>query len=257
MSHEIRTPMNGILGMVDLVKRSSLSEDQKEMVATIQDSGNALLSLINDILDISKIEAGRIELEVLPSDLAEVSVSALEVIAANAAKNQQALILIQDPLLPSKLLLDGLRLRQILVNLAGNAIKFSPLSAEIVVRIELIERQAGDYCDVLIRVIDQGIGLSAEAQENIFADFAQAEKSTSRIYGGTGLGLAICRRLVEVCRAASKWSASWVKGRNLKYSFVCRKHLMLPLSGKQSTCRGSTCFTLVPRPAALNRSAAC
>jgi PAS domain S-box-containing protein len=198
MSHEIRTPMNGILGMVDLMKRSPLSEDQKEMVATIQDSGKALLSLINDILDISKIEAGRIELESVPSDLAEVSESALEVIAANAAKHQQSLILIQDPALPSNLLLDGLRLRQILVNLVGNAIKFSPLSAEIVVRIEQLERQVGDYCDVLIRVIDQGIGLSAEAQANIFADFAQAEKSTSRIYGGTGLGLAICRRLVEV-----------------------------------------------------------
>ena len=216
MSHEIRTPMNGILGMVDLMKRSPLSEDQKEMVATIQDSGNALLSLINDILDISKIEAGRIELEVLPSDLAEVSVSALEVIAANAAKNQQALILIQDPLLPSKLLLDGLRLRQILVNLAGNAIKFSPLSAEIVVRIELIERQAGDYCDVLIRVIDQGIGLSAEAQENIFADFAQAEKSTSRIYGGTGLGLAICRRLVEVMQGSIEVVSQLGQGAEFK-----------------------------------------
>ncbi|MDB2706502.1 ATP-binding protein [Pseudomonadales bacterium] len=198
MSHEIRTPMNGILGMVDLMKRSPLSEDQKEMVATIQDSGKALLSLINDILDISKIEAGRIELESLPSDLAEVSESALEVISSNAAKHQQSLILIQDPALPSNLLLDGLRLRQILVNLVGNAIKFSPLAAEIVVRIEKLERQVGDYCDVLIRVIDQGIGLSAEAQANIFADFAQAEKSTSRIYGGTGLGLAICRRLVEV-----------------------------------------------------------
>ena len=198
MSHEIRTPMNGILGMVDLMKRSPLSEDQKEMVATIQDSGKALLSLINDILDISKIEAGRIELEMTPSDLAEVSESALEAIAANAAKNQQSLILIQDPAVPSNLLLDGLRLRQILVNLVGNAIKFSPLAAEIVVRIELLERQAGDYCDVLIRVIDQGIGMSADAQENIFADFSQAEKSTSRIYGGTGLGLAICRRLVEV-----------------------------------------------------------
>ena len=90
MSHEIRTPMNGILGMVDLMKRSPLSEDQKEMVATIQDSGKALLSLINDILDISKIEAGRIELESLPSDLAEVSESALEVISANAAKHQQS-----------------------------------------------------------------------------------------------------------------------------------------------------------------------
>ena len=198
MSHEIRTPMNGILGMVDLMKRSRLDKDQNEMVKTIQDSGQTLLSLINDILDISKIEAGKIELELVAADLAEVAETALEVIATNAAKNEQSLILSFDPNLPSNLMLDRMRLRQILVNLVGNAIKFSPAKAEIVVRLELVNDAPPDPCALRLSVIDQGIGLSPEAKENIFADFAQAEKSTSRIYGGTGLGLAICRRLVEV-----------------------------------------------------------
>ncbi|MGB2331371.1 MAG: histidine kinase dimerization/phospho-acceptor domain-containing protein, partial [Pseudomonadales bacterium] len=122
MSHEIRTPMNGILGMVDLMKRSALDENQTEMVKTIQDSGQALLSLINDILDISKVEAGKIELDLVASDLAEVAETALEVISTNAAKNEQSLILNFDPCIPSNLMLDRMRLRQILVNLVGNAI---------------------------------------------------------------------------------------------------------------------------------------
>ena len=198
MSHEIRTPMNGILGMVDLMKRSALDENQTEMVKTIQDSGQALLSLINDILDISKVEAGKIELDLVASDLAEVAETALEVISTNAAKNEQSLILNFDPCIPSNLMLDRMRLRQILVNLVGNAIKFSPLQGEIVVRLELLDGGPPGLSALRLSVIDRGIGLSDEAKENIFADFAQAEKSTSRIYGGTGLGLAICRRLVEV-----------------------------------------------------------
>ena len=198
MSHEIRTPMNGILGMVDLLKREVSDLDHSEMLNTIQNSGMSLLSLINDILDISKIEAGRIDLEIVPSDLGDVAEQALEVIATNASKNEQSLILIVDPQLPRRLMLDGLRLRQIFVNLVGNAIKFSPRRSDIVVRIELLARdEAQKTCDIVIRVIDDGIGLSQEAQEKIFQDFSQAEKSTSRVFGGTGLGLAICRRLVE------------------------------------------------------------
>ncbi|MAU91198.1 MAG: hypothetical protein CBD42_002525 [Gammaproteobacteria bacterium TMED182] len=164
MSHEIRTPMNGILGIVDLMKRSPLEKDQSEMVKTIQDSGQTLLSLINDILDISKIEAGKIELELVAADLAEVAETALEVIATNAAKNEQSLILSFDPNLPSNLMLDRMRLRQILVNLVGNAIKFSPAKAEIVVRLELVNDAPPDRCALRLSVIDQGIGLSPEAK---------------------------------------------------------------------------------------------
>ena len=150
--------MNGILGMVDLMKRSPLNDDQSEMVKTIQDSGKALLSLINDILDISKIEAGKMDLELASADLAEVAEAALEVIAINAAKNQQSLILNFDPNIPNNLMLDGMRLRQILVNLVGNAIKFSPLNAEIIVRIEQVGVASEDQCVLRLSVIDQGIG---------------------------------------------------------------------------------------------------
>ena len=197
MSHEIRTPMNGIMGMVDLLKREITNPDHAEMLATAQNSGSALLSLIDDILDISKIESGRIELDLANGDLGEVAEAALEVVTTNASANDQSLVLIVDPNLPGRLMFDALRIRQILVNLVGNAIKFSPSRADIVVRIESLPEKVPGKCEVLIRVIDVGIGMSAEAQANIFEDFSQAEKSTSRIYGGTGLGLAICRRLVE------------------------------------------------------------
>ncbi len=197
MSHEIRTPMNGVVGMVDLLRRTKLDDDQREMLNTVRESGLSLLALLNDILDISKIEAGKIELERTVTDPVELAEQALAVVAPNAAKNDQSLIVQGDAALPVNLLVDNLRVRQILTNLVGNAIKFSDEATEIVVRLELLESDQDRGAHVMFSVIDSGIGISLEAQSHLFEDFAQAEKSTARVYGGTGLGLSICRRLVE------------------------------------------------------------
>ena len=197
MSHEIRTPMNGVVGMVDLLRRTKLDDDQREMLNTIRESGLSLLALLNDILDISKIEAGKIELERTVTDPVVLAEQALAVVAPNAAKNDQSLIVQGDAGLPVNLLVDNLRVRQILTNLVGNAIKFSDEATEIVVRLELLESDQDRGAHVMFSVIDSGIGISLEAQSQLFEDFAQAEKSTARVYGGTGLGLSICRRLVE------------------------------------------------------------
>lgn len=197
MSHEIRTPMNGVVGMVDLLRRTKLDDDQREMLNTIRESGLSLLALLNDILDISKIEAGKIELERTVTDPVVLAEQALAVVAPNAAKNNQSLIVQGDAGLPVNLLVDNLRVRQILTNLVGNAIKFSDETTEIVVRLELLESDQDRGAHVMFSVIDSGIGISLEAQSQLFEDFAQAEKSTARVYGGTGLGLSICRRLVE------------------------------------------------------------
>ena len=197
MSHEIRTPMNGVVGMVDLLRRTKLDDDQREMLNTIRESGLSLLALLNDILDISKIEAGKIELERTVTDPVVLAEQALAVVAPNAAKNDQSLIVQGDAGLPVNLLVDNLRVRQILTNLVGNAIKFSDETTEIVVRLELLESDQDRGAHVMFSVIDSGIGISLEAQSQLFENFAQAEKSTARVYGGTGLGLSICRRLVE------------------------------------------------------------
>ena len=197
MSHEIRTPMNGVVGMVDLLRRTKLDDDQREMLNTIRESGLSLLALLNDILDISKIEAGKIDLERTATDPVVLAEQALAAVAPNAAKNDQSLIVQGDAGLPVNLLVDNLRVRQILTNLVGNAIKFSDEATEIVVRLELLESDQDRGAHVMFSVIDSGIGISLEAQSQLFEDFAQAEKSTARVYGGTGLGLSICRRLVE------------------------------------------------------------
>ena len=197
MSHEIRTPMNGVVGMVDLLRRTKLDDDQREMLNTIRESGLSLLALLNDILDISKIEAGKIDLERTVTDPVVLAEQALAAVAPNAAKNDQSLIVQGDAGLPVNLLVDNLRVRQILTNLVGNAIKFSDEATEIVVRLELLESDQDRGAHVMFSVIDSGIGISLEAQSQLFEDFAQAEKSTARVYGGTGLGLSICRRLVE------------------------------------------------------------
>jgi two-component system sensor histidine kinase/response regulator len=194
MSHEIRTPMNGVIGMASLLRSTSLDAEQRDLVETLCQSGDSLLSIINDILDFSKIEAGRLELEHIDFDLTDQVQSAVHLHAANAAQKGLELIVDIDPAAPAYVCGDPVRLRQILLNLVGNAIKFTA-SGEIGVHVRPATGRPGRVC---FEVTDTGIGIPADVQSSLFQAFVQADSSTTRRFGGTGLGLAICKRLAEL-----------------------------------------------------------
>jgi len=196
VSHEVRTPLNGVLGMAGLLLDSGLEEDQRHFAATIRDSGEMLLDLINDILDFSKIEAGRLELEVTDFEPSPLVESIIELLAPRAHAKQIDLVSCVHPDLPPVLSGDPGRLRQIMLNLVGNAIKFTKTGG---VALELrLERIAGHSIVMLCRVTDTGIGIPAHVQSKLFQRFSQGDAATTRIHGGTGLGLAICKQLVTL-----------------------------------------------------------
>jgi signal transduction histidine kinase/CheY-like chemotaxis protein/HPt (histidine-containing phosphotransfer) domain-containing protein len=196
MSHEIRTPVNGVLGMLELVKQTRLDAKQQRYIATAHHSAGLLLGLINEILDISKIEAGKIELEQAPFDLREVVEEVVETFADFAYGKGLELSCSIPANLPTALIGDAGRLRQVLTNLIGNAVKFTD-KGEVAVDVEAVEA-VGASVSFAFRVSDTGIGVPADKQRHIFDAFAQADSSTTRRYGGTGLGLSIAIQLCQM-----------------------------------------------------------
>ena len=244
MSHEIRTPLNGIVGFTQLLKSTELTADQEEFITVIENSSENLLTIVNDILDLSKIKANKIELESIPFNPIEKFESAVESYGARAAEKDIELAVYIDPELPAPLIGDPTKISQIIVNLVSNAIKFTSAKGFIDVKIEKRAETADDVT-VKFSVKDTGIGITEEQKEKIFEAFSQADVSTSRKYGGTGLGLAISGKLASFMGGKLDIESKEGEGSTFFFSLTLKKGEFAALTEKPNM-RGFTVATVLP-----------
>jgi PAS domain S-box-containing protein len=228
MSHELRTPMNGIMGMTDLLAETVLSEEQREYLNIINQSSSALLYILNEILDLSKIEAGKMVLNQEPIEIRDALESVLDLFTAKALEKRIEMICHVDMSVPPVIIGDAVRLRQVLVNLVGNAVKFTD-TGSIAISVEAI--QTGDPSVLTLEFVvrDTGIGIAADKQGLLFQSFSQLHSAINRKYGGTGLGLAICKKLVELMDGTIGVESA--EGKGSAFHFTLQTNVLEPMKG--------------------------
>jgi CheY-like chemotaxis protein len=230
MSHEIRTPMNGVIGTLQLLSDTELGPAQQEYVTTAHKSAHSLLTILNDILDLSKIEAGKLNIELIPLDLREIVSELVTLHAMTAEEKVIQLYADIDEQLPQVLIGDPTRIRQILANLISNALKFTE-KGHVLIRIRVLSRE-GNNADIRMEVEDTGVGIQEEVIGKLFNEFTQADGSTTRKYGGTGLGLAIVKQLVEMMRG--QFGVESVPGKGSTFWFEVPLEISTEQSLRQS-----------------------
>jgi len=222
MSHEIRTPMNAIIGMTTIAKSTNDTDRKDYAIGKIVDASNHLLGVINDILDMSKIEANKLELHPVEFNFERMLQNVVNIVNFRVVEKHQKLNVFIDRSIPENLKCDEQRLAQIITNILGNAVKFTPENGEITLRTRLIKEEQGEY-EIIVEIMDTGIGISQEQQRRIFQPFEQAERSTTKQYSGTGLGLTISKRIVEMM-GGEIWVTSAVgKGSTFTFTIKAKK----------------------------------